>query len=261
MNIDTGKLAGLLKTEQFPLSSKYDPEWVLRNQTGRDALRLTEWLSQKTEMKPGMRVLDMGCGKAISSIFLAKEFGVQVWANDLWISASDNWQRIQEAGLEHQVRPIHAEAHSLSYAEEFFDAILCVDAYAYFGTEDPYLDYFRKFVRPEGQIETVVLGLMPNLDSGVPEHLAPRQESDGAFWGSDCWSFHPANWWRHHWERTGLVQVEVADVLPEGWRLWLQFDRARIATGTNQFPSDEEALEADGGRYIALVRLVSRRRE
>ena len=28
------------------------------------------------ELEPGMRVLDMGCGKAISSIFLAKEFDV-----------------------------------------------------------------------------------------------------------------------------------------------------------------------------------------
>lgn len=261
MNIDRDKLAGLLKTEQFPLSSKYDPEWVLRNQMGPNALWLTEWLCQKMEMKPGMRVLDMGCGKAISSIFLAKEFGVQVWANDLWISAGDNWQRIQEAGLEGQVHPIHAEAHSLPYAEEFFDAILCVDAYAYFGTDDLYLGYFRKFVRPEGQIGIAVPGLMRNFDGGVPEHLARRQESGGVFWGSDCWSFHPANWWRHHRERTGLVQVEVADVLPEGWRLWLQFDRARIATGTNQFPSDEETLEADGGRYIALVRLVSRRKE
>jgi len=37
-----------------------------------------------------MRVLDLGCGKALSSIFLAKEYGTQVWATDLWISATDN---------------------------------------------------------------------------------------------------------------------------------------------------------------------------
>ena len=37
-----------------------------------------------TGLEPGMRVLDLGCGKGLSSIFLAKEFGVQVWAADLW---------------------------------------------------------------------------------------------------------------------------------------------------------------------------------
>ena len=100
MNIDRGKLAGLLKTEQFSLSSKYDSEWVLTNQMGPNALRLTEWLCQKTEMKSGMRVLDMGCGEAVSPIFLANGFTVQVWANDLRISASDDWQRIRDRALE-----------------------------------------------------------------------------------------------------------------------------------------------------------------
>jgi len=80
---------------------------------GPNVLWLTEFLCEKMELKPGMRVLDMGCGKALSSVFLAKEYGVQVWANDLWISASENWQRIKEAGLENQVFPIYAEAESL----------------------------------------------------------------------------------------------------------------------------------------------------
>ena len=42
---------------------------------------------------------------------------------------------------------------------------------------------------------------------------------------------------------------------------WLQFDRARIATGTSQFPSDEETLKADGDIHIALVRMVGLRKE
>ena len=29
-----------------------------------------------------MRVLDLGCGRAMSSIFLRREFGVQVWATE-----------------------------------------------------------------------------------------------------------------------------------------------------------------------------------
>jgi hypothetical protein len=42
---------------------------------------------------------------------------------------------------------------------------------------------------------------------------------------------------------------------------WLQFARARIATGTNQFTSDENTLKADGDKHIALVRMVGRRKE
>ena len=57
---------------------------------GANALWLTEWLTEGLDLKPGMRVLDLGCGRANSSIFLHREFGVQVWATDLWFSASEN---------------------------------------------------------------------------------------------------------------------------------------------------------------------------
>ena len=261
MNISKERMAELLKTERFPLSAKYDPEWVLKNYMGPNALWLTEWLCEEMEFKPGMRVLDMGCGKSLSSVFLAKEFGVQVWANDLWISANENWQRIREAGLENQIYPIHAEAHELPYAEEFFDAIVCVDSYQYYGTNDLYLNYFRRFVRPGGQIGIVVAGLTQDFNGPVPEHLTRPRKDGSAFWVDECWCFHTAEWWRHLWERTGLVDVEVADVQPDGWRFWLQFERACAEAGTLIFPSDEKTLQADAGRYLALIRIIGRRTE
>jgi len=62
--------------EQFPRSAAYDPMWVINNLMGPNVLWLTEFLAQAMNLRPGMRVLDMGCGTATSSIFLAKEFGV-----------------------------------------------------------------------------------------------------------------------------------------------------------------------------------------
>jgi len=146
LNISKERMKELLKAEQYPRSAKYDPEWVLKGWMGPNVLWLTEWLCEKMELKPGMRVLDMGCGKALSSIFLAREFGVKVWANDLWISAGENWECIREAGCEDLICPIHAEAHSLPYAGEFFDAIVSLDSYQYYGTDDLYLEYFQPIV-------------------------------------------------------------------------------------------------------------------
>ena len=124
--------------ERFPRSSKYDPEWVLSNQMGPNALWLTESLCERMTLKPGMRVLDMGCGTAISSIFLAKEFGVRVWANDLWVSAEENQERIAAAGVDDLVTPVRAEAHSLPYDRDFFDAVISIDSFHYYGTSDTY---------------------------------------------------------------------------------------------------------------------------
>ena len=105
---------------------------------GPNVLWFTEALCQKMEMKPGMRVLDLGCGTAMSSIFLTKEYGVQVWATDLWIRASENYGRICTEGVEDTVFPIHADARQLPFADEFFDAIVSIDSYHYFGTDVHY---------------------------------------------------------------------------------------------------------------------------
>src|SRR5262247_1989557 len=110
--------------KQFPRASQYHPEWVMTNASGgANSLWLTEWLAEALELRPGMRVLDLGCGRALSSIFLRCEFGVQVWATDLWFSAAENFQRVRDAEVEDGVFPIHADARSLPFAEGFFDVI------------------------------------------------------------------------------------------------------------------------------------------
>jgi 2-polyprenyl-3-methyl-5-hydroxy-6-metoxy-1,4-benzoquinol methylase len=66
---------------EFPRSSKYHPEWIRVSVSGvGNPLWLTEWLAKGLNLQPGMRVLDMGCGRVMSSIFLHREYGVQVWA-------------------------------------------------------------------------------------------------------------------------------------------------------------------------------------
>ena len=111
----------VMNNERYPRSSKYDPDWILENMMGSHCLWLQESLAGQMNLRPGMHVFDLGCGKAISSIFLAKEFDVKVWAADLWNSPTENWQRIREAGVADKVFPIYADAHSLPFAEGYFD--------------------------------------------------------------------------------------------------------------------------------------------
>jgi cyclopropane fatty-acyl-phospholipid synthase-like methyltransferase len=213
-----------------------------------NSLWLTEWLTSALDLRPGMRVLDLGCGRASSSIFLRREFDVQVWATDLWFSASENIQRIRDAGVEDGVFPLHADARALPFAGEFFDAIVCVDAFPYFGTDDLYLNYLAHFVKPGGPVGIVGAGLVQEIEGAVPDHLRK-------FWSQDLCSLHSAMWSRRHWERTGIVNVTVADTMPEGWRLWLEWHR----TGFPDNATEIQALEDDAGRYLGYVRVVGHR--
>lgn len=103
-----------LLSTQFPRASQYHPEWVVANASGgANSLWITEWLASALDLQSGMRVLDLGCGRASSSIFLHREFGVQVWATDLWFSAAENIERIRDAGVGQGVFPLHSDTHSL----------------------------------------------------------------------------------------------------------------------------------------------------
>lgn len=240
----------LFTTSEFPRSSSYHPEWIKAGVSGgANPLWITEWLAQALDLRPGMRVLDLGCGRAMSSIFLHREFGVQVWAVDLLCSVSENLQRIRHAGVEESVFPLRGDARALPFGADFFDAIVSIDSFFYYGTDDLYLNELVRFVKPGGQVGIAGAGLMQEMADMVPAHLK-------AWWTPDLWCIHSAPWWQRHWERTGLMDVEVADSLFEGWRLWHKWHLAIAPDNKTEI----EALEVDGGRYLGYTRLVGRKR-
>jgi SAM-dependent methyltransferase len=239
-------------SQRFPRSSAYHPEWIMASVSGgANSLWLCEWLTEALDLRPAMRVLDLGCGRGASSIFLRREFGVQVWAADLWNDVSERFQRVRDAGAEDGVFPIHVDARSLPFAAEFFDAIICIDAFPYCGgTDDLYLNYLARFVKPDGLVGIAGAGVVQEIDGAVPEHLR-------SWWTQDqAWCLHSAAWWRRHWEHSGIMDIEVADTMPDGWQRWLDWHRA-IAPDNRE---EIQALETDRGKYLGYVRVVGRRR-
>ncbi len=251
--LNQDELRRVFALPEYPRSSNYDPQWVIGNSMGPNVLWLAEALTNAMDLTPGMRVLDLGCGKAISSIFLAREFGLEVWATDLWTDAAGNWKRIQDAGETARVFPIYAEAHDLPFADGFFDAIICVDAYHYFGTDDLYLEYLTRFARDGAEIGIAIPGTTRELD-GPPRHLEP-------YWHRDFSTFHSAEWWRQHWKKSGLVDVRSCDEIPQGARHWQLWCDTRVQQGDGQASEQAEMLHVDAGRTLGFVRMVGVRSE
>ena len=234
------KVSALLA--RFPKSNAYPMEWVIKNEMGPNALWLTEFLCEAMALRRGMRVLDLGCGKAVSSVFLAREFGVQVWATDLWVSASENATRIARQGMSEHVFPVHADARHLPFAHKFFDAIVSIDAFEYFGTEASFLPAISQFLVPGGQIGIVNAGVLHEFEELPPE------------WPSDFSSFHTADWWRRHWSLSQCVDVECADELPNGRDLWLHWHQITGASG-------DDYLTSRAGENLGFHRVVARSKQ
>ena len=240
-----------LLSDRFPLSNKYHPEWLIAGCSGgANPLWLSEWLISGLDLRPGMRVLDLGCGRALSSIFLKLEFDVEVWAVDLWFSASENLQRIRAAGVENHVYPIHAEARALPFADDFFDAVVAIDSFSYFGTDDLYLNYLARFVKTGGAIGIAGAGLMREIEGSVPDSLA-------RWWEPSMCCLHSPSWWHSHCKKTGIVDVELADSMPEGWRVWLEWQAVVAPENLVEI----RAIEDDAGQYMGYVRIAGRRRQ
>jgi hypothetical protein len=138
----------------------------------------------------------------------------------------------------------------LPFATEFFDAIVSIDSFMYYGTDDLYLNVLARFVRPGGVVGIAGSGLLREVEGPVPEPL--RQ-----WWTPEMGCFHSAAWWRRHWERTGFMDIQVADTMAEGWQLWRDWQKVIAPDNVVEIA----ALEADRGQTIGYVRLVGRRRQ
>ncbi len=237
------------KDKQFPLSSKYDLKWLVKDCYAANPLWLAEWLCKDIKLEKGMRILDLGCGGAKSSIFLAREFDLEVWAVDLWNDPTENYKSICEFGLQKQVFPIKSEADKLPFSFEFFDAILSFDAIQYFGTDMLFLPYIVQFLKPNGFIGFASPAMTKEFSGEIPEHLKP-------IWTSDYWCLRSTDWWQEHWERTGLVDVEFAETMKDGWKLW-----AKWAELGKSFDWYLQAIKQDAGKHLGYIKMLARKRE
>ncbi|MFJ6785744.1 SAM-dependent methyltransferase [Streptomyces yangpuensis] len=206
-------------------------------------------------MRPGMRVLDLGSGKGATSVFLAREYGVEVVAADLWIAPEQAAAVFAEAGVGDQVEAVRAEAHALPFEEQSFDAIVSVDAFEYFGTADSYLPYLLHFLRPGGHLGVAT----PAMTREVRElEVIPSHIKDVVGWEAMAW--HTAEWWRFQWEITELVEVTSARLQQDAWQDWLLWARA----GAEHRPEGRSAnqpvidmLTADGGEFLSFALIAA----
>lgn len=242
---------------RYERSNRYDPEWVIANQMGPHALWLLESLTSVMPIEAGSKVLDLGCGRAMTSIFLAKEFGAEVWAADLWIDSAENQQRVDDAGVGHLVHCVDAEAHTLPFEQESFDTIVSIDAYQYFGTADLYIGYLVGFLRSGGRIGCVMPAGLYEVGADVPEKLRP-------WWDWEFCCFHSPQWWRTHWHKTGKVEVDHATAVEDGWKDWARFNEITAPTMTGWLADaaadTQQMLAADQGEYLGFTQIVATKR-
>jgi cyclopropane fatty-acyl-phospholipid synthase-like methyltransferase len=151
----------LIRPDRYPLSSRYDPRWVIALEMGPHPLWQLEDILPALALKPGSLVLDLGCGRGATSVFLARECGVTVTACDLLVRVEELAAVFREAGVERSVTAVNADVRQLPFADDEFDAIVSIDAFEYFGTDVHLLPALLRVLKSGGTVGITTPGFEP----------------------------------------------------------------------------------------------------
>ena len=232
-------------------TAKYDNQFLLDNMMGPNAMKIAEQLTVGLTIKPGMRVLDLGCGKGLTSIFLAKEFGVGVFAHDLWVGATENYRRFKSFDLDNLIIPIYGDANDMPYADEYFDAVIGVDAYEYFGETESYMDEkLAQPVKSGGIIAIAVPGVKKELNGVLPVEMSYSWTVE------DLSTFHSCDWGRELLSKSQKIEIESVSEMPDLDELWNDW----LACDNEYAVRDRPAMEAGAGKYMNFVQIIAKKK-
>ena len=237
---------------QYIKSEKYAAPELMVKIMGPNPVKLEEELLHDHRIPDGAVVCDLGSGQGLTSVFLAQEYGFTVYAADLWSEPEDNRRFFDEMGLSReQIIPVKADAEKLPFEREFFDAVVSVDSYHYFGRDERFLDEeLLPFVKPGGWIYIAIPGMKEDCHDHLPPELLLSWTPE------DLETMHDVLYWRSMVSRcVGAEVIDVREMESNGevWADWLRQENP-YAVG------DRKSMEAGGGRYLNFVEIILRKR-
>ena len=230
----------------FPKASSFDIDLVRSKIMGPNPLKLCEELLRGANIAKGSRVCDLGSGTGITSVMLAREYGLDVYAVDLWSDPAENRVFFREMGVpDDRIHPVKANAaEGLPFDQDFFDVVVSVDSYNYFGRDSRYLgERLLPYVKPGGKMYFSIPGMVRDCHDALPACLL-------ASWDPEQLEYmHDMSWWRNMIGRTSGVSIEGMRQMMctrEAWADWITCDN-EYAQG------DRAAVEAGALEYLNTI--------
>jgi len=273
--MDRGDMTAQLrspKREDYPELAGYSRDDIYADSLGCGALYLAVRMVRTMALRPGDIVLDLGCGQGAAAIFLARHVAVQVIAVDLWTPATLLSQRLTARGHRHQVLPLNLDTtRPLPFAQDYFDAIFCLNSLFFFGGSVEVLENLLGHLRPGGRfavgMEAFNEEFTPAQQRDPPEVYnyrlsPPRDHLD--LWEGHYSRMHSPGWWEALFRRTGAVDVLHCHELEDAVILYEDMARYYIERGLHQEDVPWLLAQLAYGRthrpYPTLFTLTARKR-
>jgi len=115
--------------------------------------QLTGKLGRMLALSPASRVLDVACGKGTTAVFLAKEFGCEVFGIDYGDQNVAAARSLAQAGhVDSRVQFDRSDAENLPFSDGSFDAVICECAFCTFPDKAASAKEFFRVLRRGGHV-------------------------------------------------------------------------------------------------------------
>jgi len=107
------------------------------------------------DLKPGMKILDIGCGIGGSAFFMARNYGVDVHGIDLatnQIAIATDYRSEMEPAVKHRVQFYVEDATTMDYPLNFYDAVYSRDAIMHIPEKEKLYRKLWSTLKPGGKL-------------------------------------------------------------------------------------------------------------
>lgn len=237
------------KATKYPLSEVYE------NCCGPGGLKVTEFLAEKAETRPGQRLLDVGANSGYQTCFLAAEYDpAAVVGIDPWDGAVKQLRANAEAwGVADDVTAIRAGVPDTGFSDETFDRVFATTVLEMIRGIDGESGYresieeIHRILKPGG---VFALGEPMHTGSEIPEEIRPDVTTGDmpAPW-SEC--FATVEETVAAVESAGFNVLE-ADEAPDARLWWEEYGRH------DPDASDEyDLIQRDDGRWVTFGYVIA----
>lgn len=224
---------------------------------GPNAIRQTEELSSHFTITKDMRILDLGAGTGLSSLYLAKKYGATIFATDLYACPTENHERFSAFGLADKVIPMILDATKpLPFAKGYFDVIFSVGAYNMFGLDEDMLPSLIPYLKEGGHIALSFPGLKHDFAGKVPVEMQP-------FWAVPEVSktVRGTLWWEHIFQKAKGLEVILLNDMACHDIAWAEYLERLDPANSGNWGDDKWTLDmmaAEDGKYFNTIGFVAK---
>jgi SAM-dependent methyltransferase len=207
-------------SEDYPELAGYSRDAIYEDCMGGGGLYLAAHMVRQMRLAAGGVVMDLGCGKGATPIFLARHCGVRVVAVDLWVSATLLHEKFTRRGQRDAIVPLNLDITGpLPFAQGYFDAIFCMNSFSFYGGSTEFLHHLLRHLKRGGEF---VVGMESLSDEFTPDQVARppsvynyRLPTGEDVWEGDFLKMHSPRWWERLFLDSGLLEVYHCAELPD----------------------------------------------